>query len=265
MTFGLAWAILNQKKEETNPTWVVGVDYTPPMFDAIDPTIQTSPTSHGAIGDKVHKYKFSTSISKRIAFAEPYFSLHYTLPWLGPGYYSNCDNASTSRMAMPQNCNTPGWSRQDAAIQPPHIGGFIFGTEINAFENVARHQKIAVDIRGAVTYVSEGRYYNEMSDLLGKLLYTSDYLQLMGHFGIIGHAAEFIQLQAYAELGYNTDHFLTNESIGKDLNGNGVVDVTTNPSEINPNYDYRVDRVGRRFRIEEMSVFRAMVQVTFAF
>src|SRR5581483_6594674 len=117
----------------------------------------------------------------------------------------------------------------------------------------------AIDARAAVTYVSEGRYYNEMSDLFGKERYNSDYVQLSGRLGFVGHAPEFFRLSAYAEIGYNTEHWITNENIGKDLNGNNVVDVTTNPAEINPNYDYRLDRVGRRFRMEEDFTVRAMV------
>jgi hypothetical protein len=271
MTFGLAWAPLNQKKDESNPTWVIAVDYTAPMFDAIDPSLATSETQHGAINNKIHKYKFSTSISKRVSFAEPYFQLHYTLPWLGPGYYSNCDHPSPDRMALPQNCGHDVWTRSETGIRPPHVGGFIFGTEINAYDEPQAHRKFAIDARAAVTYVSEGRYYNEMSDLFGKLLYTSDYMQISGRFGIIGHAAEFFRLQAYAEIAYNTEHWLTNENIGKDFvvepNGmtNGTVDVTAHPQEVSPNFDYRIDRVGRRFRIEEDFTFRAMVTGTFSF
>jgi hypothetical protein len=265
MTFGLAWAPLNQKKDESNPTWVISFDYTAPMFDAIDPTLGTTQTNHGSIGDKIHRYKFSTSISKRVAFAEPYFQLHYTLPWLGPGYYSNCDNPSSSRMALPGNCGATGWGKADTGIRPPHVGGFIFGTELNAYDEPQAHRKLAVDARAAVTYISEGRYYNEMSDLFGKLLYNSDYVQLSGRLGFVGHAAEFFRLSAYAEIAYNTEHWLTNENIGKDMNGNGTVDVTAAPNEISPNYDYRIDRVGRRFRIEEDFIVRAMVTGTFSF
>ena len=113
--------------------------------------------------------------------------------------------------------------------------------------------------------MSEGRYYNEMSDLFGKLLYTSDYGQAGGQFGFVGQAAEFVILKAYTSFAYNSEHFLTNENIGKDLTGNGTVDITTNPEEINPNYDSRIDRVGRRFRLEQNFIFKIMITATFNF
>lgn len=265
MTFGLGWAVLNQKKDDAAPTWVLQFDYTAPVAAVIDASVPTSPSERGPIGDKIHRYKFTTSISKRIGFADPYFSLHYTLPWQSSGFYTNCDSPSTDRMAKPENCGLEGWSRSQTGIYPSHVGGFIFGAEFNMFESTNKHQKFALDLRGSVTYVSEGRYYNEMSDLFGKYLYSGDYVNLAGRVGLIGHAAEFIHLKAYLELGYNTEHTLTSENIGKDLSGNDTVDITQHPEEISPLFDYRIDRVGRRFRIEEMFITRVTVQASFNF
>ena len=46
---------------------------------------------------------------------------------------------------------------------------------------------------------------------------------------------------------------------------NGTVDVTAHPEEVSPLFDYRVDRVGRRFRMQENTVFRVFVQASFNF
>lgn len=266
MTFGIAWAAFNQARDDTKPTWVLGFDYTAPTAQLNDPSVPTTGDKKGGIGDKVNRYKWYTSISKRIAFADPYFQLHYTLPYQGPGYYTNCDHPSGSNMGYPQNCgNANPWTRSNTGIQPPHVGGFIVGTELNAFENAAMHQKIAFDIRGWVTYTSEGRYSNELSDMMGKYLYSSDYTQIGGWIGFTGHAAEFISLRAYASIAYNTEHFLTNENIGQDTSGNGTVDISDHPNEVNPNYDFRVDRPGRRFRISEETIFSVMCTASFNF
>ncbi|MBS1152562.1 MAG: hypothetical protein H6Q89_4260, partial [Myxococcaceae bacterium] len=174
LTFGLAYAFFSQARDDTKPTWVVSVDYTAPTSPALNPSIVTASDKRGPIGDRIHRYKFSTSISKRIGPLDPYFVLHYTLPWLGPGAYSNCDDASASRMGKPGNCGVAIWDREETGVTPPHVGGFAFGNEFNLFERAAMHQKIAIDLRAWLTYTSEGRYYNELSDMLGKLLYNSD-------------------------------------------------------------------------------------------
>ncbi len=265
LTIGLAFAPFVQKKDDTKPTWSFRFDYTAPTATLLDPKVPTSVGTRGNIGDKLHRYKWSTAVSKRLWFAEPYFELHYTLPWRGPGFYSNCQAPSDATLGRAENCGVEAWTIVETGVRPPHTGGFIFGNEFTVFERPERHQRVVFDLRVWGEYISEGRYYNELSDLFGKLLYTSDYGQIGGHAGFIGQAAEFVLLRAYFSWAYNTEHFLTNENIGKDFDGNGTVDITGNPKEINPNYDFRTDRVGRRFRVQEQYVFRILLTASFNF
>ena len=265
-TFGFAWNPFVQKKDPSKPTWSLRFDYTAPTAALLNPSVKTSSANRGNVGDKLHRYAFSTAVSKRISkYVEPYFEVHYTLAWRGPGFYSNCDDASADRQGSPENCGKPGWERSETGVKPVHTGGSIFGIEITAFEREDRHQRVAFDFRGFVNYFSEGRYYNEMSDLFGKLLYTSDYGQVGGQFGFVGQAAEFVILKTNVSFAYNSEHFLTNEAIGKDLDKTDFVEVTTNPAERNPNFDARIDRVGRRFRIEQQFIFRLQISATFNF
>ncbi len=265
MTFGLAYAFFNEKKDDTKPTWVVGVDYTAPTADLLDPTVPTSPDARGAIGDRTHRYKFYTTFSKRVGAADPYFQIHYTLPYHGPGWYSNCDHPDPRTMGRPENCGTDQWSRAQTGVQAAHVGGFVFGSEFNAYDEPSMHQKVAIDLRGVATYVSPGRYYNEMSDLFNKLLYTAEYIELGAAFGFTAHAADYVHLRASATWTYRTEYTLTDESIGRDTDGNGTVDVSTNPLELNPNYDWRVDMPSRRFRASETSILRIDVVGTLNF
>ncbi len=265
LTFGLAYAFFNQAKDDTKPTWIVGLDYQAPTAAVNNPSKLTSPDQRGAIGDKFHRYKFYTTISKRIGRIDPYFQLHYTLPFRGPGTYSNCDDPSKTRLGRPENCGVKGWDRGTTGTHAPHTGGFLVGTEVAAFERPARHQKVAFDLRAFLTYVSEGRTNNELSDLFGKMLQSSDYAQVGGQFGFVGQAAEFISIKGNASLAYNTEHFLTNERVGQDFSGNGLVDLTQNPDEQNPLYDARIDAVGRRFRIAEQFVFKFEITASFNF
>jgi hypothetical protein len=262
-TFGLAWAPYVQAKDSSKPTWVLKFDYTAPTAAVLNPNTPTTSMARGGVGEKIHHYTFSTAVSKRLYFAEPYFQLQYTLPWRASGFYSNCDSLSNPAMGHPENCG-PNWSREDMGIHPQHTGGIDFGTELTIFDRPERHQRVVFDLRGWMRYFSEGRVYNELSDLFGKLLYTSDYGQLGGQLGFVGQAAEFVILRASASLAYNTEHFLTNENVGKDLNGNAKVDASL-PSEFSPTYDQRVDRPGRRFRTQEQFLFRIQVTATFNF
>jgi hypothetical protein len=265
-TFGLAWSVFNQKKDDTKPTWTLRFDYTAPTASLLNPSVGTTSEMRGAIGDRVHRYSFSTAVSKRIGeYFEPYVSVTYVLPWQGPGYYSNCDDAKDVRMARAENCGQGPWTRSETGVRPTHVGTVTFGNEIIAFERPDRFQRVVIDLRGFWQYTSEGRTYNELSDLMGKLLYTSDFGTVGAQLGFVGQAAEFVSLRAYGSMAYQTDRYLTNENIGKDTNGNGTVDISSAPGEINPNYDFRVDRVGRRFRMQEQLVWRIQVTASLNF
>ncbi len=265
MTFGLAYAIFNQQRDDTKPMWILGLDYTAPTAERLDPVAPTNADSRGNIGDRVHRYKFYTSFSRRIGDLDPYFNVHYTLPVRGPGWYSNCERPNPENMGHPENCHDPAWTRADTGIQPPHQGGLIFGSELNFIDDQTQQNKLAVDLRAAATYVSGGRYYNEMSDLFGKLLYSEEYYQYGGALGLIAQAGGVLNVQLRGTLLYSTPHRLTAEAIGKDLDNDGSVDVTANPRELNPNFDFRVDMVSRRFRAIDLFTFRVDVTMRFNF
>ncbi|MGQ0506768.1 MAG: hypothetical protein ACT4TC_15770 [Myxococcaceae bacterium] len=270
LKIGLAYGILNQAKDETKPTWIVGIDYEAPTATKLDPTLPTAENARGNIGDRIHKYKLYTSLSRRMGAADPYFSLSYQLPMKGSGWYSNCDNPDPRYLGRPENCSNGAWSRADTGIKPPHEVGLRFGTELVMFEKPKAGQRVAIDLRGVVTYVSGGRYYNEMSDLFGRFLSTSDYASIGGRFGFVAHLAEFVRLRLGLQYTYNTERVLTNELIGKDLDapgspGYGTVEVKTNLAEINPTFDWRADMTSRRFRMVDSNTFMIDAALTFSF
>lgn len=265
MTFGLAYAFFHQDKDDTKPTWIIGFDYEAPTADRWTPSEATAPDARGRVGDRNHHYTWYISLSRRVGIADPYFKIHYTLPYRASGWYSNCDEPDIRRMGRPENCGTPEWDRSDTGIRLPHYGGILFGTEFNAYEVKSAHQKVAFDLRAIANYTSEGRYMNQLSDLSGKLQYTQEYLTVGGQFGFVAHAAEYVQLSAGTQLTYSTEHTLTDESIGKDTNNNGTVDVTANPRELNPSFDWRTDMVGRRLRATENWNFSLFINATASF
>ena len=265
MHFGLAWAIFNQRKDDTKPTWVVGLDYEAPTAKLLDPSILTAGDNRGAVGDRVHKYTLYTALSRKSGIADPYFRMHYTIPVRGPGAYSNCDQlfVEPQNLGRPENCGMPGWDRKTTGIQAPHTGGVTFGAEFLVYDQPNR--KFALDLRGIGNYVSEGRYYNQLSGALRKLLYTGDYLQMGGQVALTARLSDMLSVRGSGTYLYNTDHALTDEKIGKDLDGNGSVDLTDNPAEINPNFDFRTDFVSRRFHASESRDIRIELSGTLSF
>jgi len=267
MRFGMAYAFFNQQRDETKPMWIVGIDYEAPTAKVRDPSQDNTDLERGNVGDRVHKYTMYTSFSRRMGVADPYFRFHYTVPVQGPGIYSNCFNRASQ--GLPENCFTGPWSRKETGTQAPTQAGIVTGAEFTAFSDKTKAQKFALDIRAIGNYVGDGRYYNELSAALGKLLATQEYFQVGGQFGATASAGEAFTLRASGMFLYNTDHTLTNEALGvkpDEINTtpSGAIDPGDNPN-INPNFDFRTDLVSRRFRAVESTMFRLELSAAFAF
>ena len=63
---GIAWGILNDERDDTKPSWVLGFNYKIPAVDAADPTAANTEDDPGPAGDQFHRFTFWTAISKRI-------------------------------------------------------------------------------------------------------------------------------------------------------------------------------------------------------
>ncbi|MFN7132163.1 MAG: hypothetical protein ACK4N5_08775 [Myxococcales bacterium] len=273
VTVGLKYALFNEVRDDTKPTWTLGFDYTMPTAAVNDPSRPTSEANRGNIGTKVHRFQFTTALSKRLGAVDPYALFSYTLPTQAPNFFTNCQNPGL--LGYAENCGVGPWTARETGIRAPHVANLLFGSEFYAYDDPDKHQRVGFDIRGHIRYTSEGRAYNELSDALGKLLYTEEYLTVGGTFGIYaGIGSEHVQMRLLlnASLFHDTEHFLTNESVGKDLDGackgdtsSRCVDLDNRANEINPNFDFRYDMPGRRFRISEVNTFNIMARAMISF
>ena len=272
VSFGLAWAPLSDRRDDTKPKWLLSFDYTMPtgLLDksaVIKPWTPATVSSKGPIGDGAHRFSFATAISKRLGAIDPYLKFMYTLGIPSANSVTNCsmpEAEKAERMGYFENCGTGPWTLSETGLKPPHVGGFVFGAEFFPYDYPARSQSVSIDIQLGALYVSEGRTYNELSNAIGKMLYNEEYLSLGGSFGVYARAAKYIQLRLNASFYTDTEHFLTTEPVGKDLDGacptgsGACVDLSNSGGEINPNFDFRYDMPGRRFRITEVTVFQIM-------
>ncbi len=225
----------------------------------------TMPSNKGKVGDRIHKYKLWTAFSRQMGVADPYFRLWYQIPARGPGWYSNCSSPVPESMGYVENCFQGPWTKDATGIQYPHMAGVDFGNEFEVYNDKDKQTRWTLDLRLHGNYVGKGRYYNELSGQTLKLMDTSDYLQVGGDLAVYVDLADFFRLKASSSLSYNTDHLLTDAAIGQDLDGNGEVDLPGNPAEVNPNFDFRMDAPGRRFRATETSVFHLELGAEFIF
>jgi hypothetical protein len=248
LKLGFAWGILSDARDDTKPFWLIGADFTFPTAQMYDPganrtgPLNTSPYSKaanpGPSGENVFKIDLITALSKRMGAADPYVKFHVTSYRPSSETYSNCDHAAELSAAGEFGVATcPAGASSTYGARPPWIAGAAFGAEIVTGENKADGTRVALDVRLSADYVSSSRWYNELTDMTGKLLRSEDYFVLDAYFGFYWRASKFMQLQATAHLGTETPHFITGEAVG------------------DPNYDARYDAAGRRYRLTEVSDF----------
>jgi hypothetical protein len=268
---GLSWGIFNDEKDDTKPFWLVGADVTLPTATRYDPAVGRAASwqsphvragNPGAFGEKIWKYDLYTVLSRRLGPIDPYFKAHATAMTHSNGTYSNCEHApelaalspAQATLAGAANCADARWD-EDAAARLPWIAGLLFGAEIVPYENRAEEQKVTIDLRAWADYTSSARFYNPLTDATGKLHETEGYLTAGGLLGFYLRASRFVSLHASASLATQTAHFLTGESLGRDGVEAGDITGATANDALNPNYDWRYDAPGRRFRLSETGVF----------
>ncbi len=272
---GIAWGIFDDREDPTKPFWLVGFDVTFPTAARYDPagdrgtspiwlSPHTDPGKVAAVGEKVWKWDLHTVLSRRLGPIDPYVKAHVTLMSQSSSTYSNCEHAAElagrlnpeMNAAAAANCATQGTA---AGAKLPWIAGLTFGTELVPYENDAEQQRVAVDFRLFADYTSSQRFYNELTDASGKIHWTEEYLTMGGFLGVYLRASRYVSLNMTASLSTATPHWLTGETLGNggswpavDPSGSGI---TTDPTQMNPNFDWRYDAPGRRFRLSEVANF----------
>ncbi len=268
-TLGFTWGILNQDRDKWDPRWNIGVDWTFPSGGKRSPyDVSHSASDLKPVGHESNYFTFHTELSRRLGVVDPYFKMWYRLPVPTQRAFSNCDSPGrladmdTTQPGVQNTCTTQNsyWAKSGsnhAGYKPSHTGGVDFGAEFVAYDDPDVDVKTAIDVGFGAQYVSEGRVYSELSDALGRLTYISDYAHFYGHLGVLVKASQYAKFHLTGTFAHDTAHMLTDESIGKDMDGSGLVELYNNKvsPERNPNYDFRWDQPGRRFRIEETTHF----------
>lgn len=281
-TFGFTAKLMDDRNPQTLPadwypprthyaTWVIGVDYTPPLVPVMNPGVTNPGTpntnSYLPVGTGEHSINFWTAISKRLGVIEPFLRMHFDLQVAGADAYDNCSLSAANNpnhlymsseqygsSEQPAECSTASGADNfwigKTGLEPPFIGGVFFGSDIHAYSS----KDMSLDFSAAMTadYISKSRDYSEISDELHKLTYVDDYFNIGGQITMDLRFAGIVHWLSYVSLTTDTTHLLTTESVGVDRNGDGRVSLLSN--EVNPDYSFLVDQPGRQFGITDVAV-----------
>jgi hypothetical protein len=159
---GIDWAIYNQQREPTKPTWVVGIEgrfavgtplHACNAAAAIQCPNPSNPTQNRdpGISRGMDSVGAHTIFSRRFGYVEPYSGLWF----LADFPQTNSDFGATN-------------SFQGSVLNhPPYLGTFSMGMEVIPWEHLEQFQRFVTDFRLSGIYHSAGREYSELFDALG--------------------------------------------------------------------------------------------------
>jgi hypothetical protein len=286
MYIGLSWAPLNQERDPTKPTWVVGFEARIAIGEAMrynpyyDPTFEgddlLNPKSNDAVGRGIHQYHWWTSISKRYRYIDPWISLFYMLP-----------QAANDSLFDKTDFDLSGQERSG----PRHRGGVEAGMEIVPWEVPEKNHRFSIELAARLEGVFEGRGYSPVweifannpllsgpcqagTDTVGSqkwfngtycanagqtipfpgITNIENYVIFKGALAFNLNISKWFRTRLGVALGHEQEHYITFGDAGKDLNDNSIVDPNVE-EEVNPMYRPYIDAPGRRYRVEESTIF----------
>jgi hypothetical protein len=286
---GIAWAPMNQERDDTKPTWVLSATFMISLgkimkFDRNDPTAEAG-VSRG-----VHEFRAETAVSKRTRWAEPFVSFWWQAP-LG---------VRGSRPADPDG--SLFWSvgfGQDTD-RPQQRAGTLFGFEAIVFDRPAKKERLGLELSGRVEAHFNGQGYSEMwepfayagdvrNNPSGPLIIDIDpvsssdapvshpgvtnienYLSFGGRVGINARVGPHARFSASFELGRDQAHAISFTDAGDERPpcGSGVTEncespddrvVTPGTVEVDPLHKQIIDITGRRYILDESTRFTVLV------
>jgi hypothetical protein len=279
---GVTWAVFNQRRDDTKPTWTLSFDALLDVFKDMryDPA---NPNANTAVGLGYHQMVWSTWISRRFRHFDPYFGASYMLPIRTNGsIFQDLGGGQTT-------------------VNPQMLASAVIGVEVIAWENAPAQQRVTIEARAHMDEHFAGRGYSELWEpLSGSSLCKSGSTDLTGcrssldqvtqapvingvtqpatikgapypgvtdieAYGTFGgdlgfnvQVGPYVRFRSLFGLSYDEPHFITNASPGV-AGPDGRVD-SNNPSQANPYYREAIDLPGRRFRVVQSETWHLVVE-----
>ena len=295
MYLGLSWAPLNQRRDPTKPTWVLGFEARLAIGEAMthngffdDNTAAglaeglLNPRGNTSVGRGLHQFRWWTSISKRYKYLDPWMTFYYMLPHARDG-------------SLFEKTSFPLTGQQRSG--PRQVGGVEVGVEIVPWERPDQNAKLSIELRAGLEGRFEGRGYSELWEVFannpllkgpcrpdaaslhpdrwqnGTYCPSPDsQIPFPGLTSIENHAVfnaalainfdftRYLRTRVGVSLGHEQQHFITAADAGIDVdNKQGIT--YTREDEVNPMYRPYIDQPGHRWRVAETTVFDFFVAI----
>lgn len=277
---GLSWAPITQRSDNTKPTVVASFEWRIPI-GAVMRYHPANPRANTGVGRGIHDLRWALTVSRRFnRYIDPWFSMWYQLPLeTGSSLFSTTEFKGTG---------------QERA-GPQQRAGLEIGLEVVPWEQPAKQHKVTIEVRTWMNAFFEGRGYSPLWELFannprlqgpclntagnaGPLLWNNghycqneaqtlpypgitnieNYLNLGASLAVSTHLTEYFYARVGVSLSHDLAHLINFADAGRSNDPSGQVNLN-DPAQVNPLYRPIVDSPGRRFRVEESTVFDVFV------
>jgi hypothetical protein len=261
--FGLTWAPISQKRDDTKPTWILAFE---PQISIgnVQAFDRSRPQANHAVSEGVHRLMARTAVSHRWRFVDPYIELWYMYP-IARGDSLFKDYGDSDRLKTPMQ-----------------QGGTQFGAELIALDKPSGH-KVYVDVRGRLDGHFAGKGYSEAWEMLASspalacdaktnlacglpnnpysgpftgITTIENYASLGADVALGAQVGQHFRLRAAFDYGHDQAHFISGEDIGVPKTASGRV---MNADEYNPAYRQTIDLTGRRYRVDNVDTYNVAI------
>jgi hypothetical protein len=163
INLGLNYAIFNQRRDDSKPTWVLGAEARFALGERLhacndnaqikcpQPNNPFGASRDPGVSRGMNTFVFSSIFSRRIGYIEPYTGLNF----LVDVPQANSDFGATDDV------------HGTLLSHPPLVGKFTVGMEVYPWEQREDFKRVVLDFKVRAGYHSPGRDYSELFDALG--------------------------------------------------------------------------------------------------
>lgn len=283
---GAGVAPMNQARDDTKPTWKITAELAIPIAKAAK-LDRDDPESNTSVGTGVYSIRVSTSVARRIGWAEPFVALSWEAPFKAKDDSPFKDPGFGARRTLPQ---------QQAKVH--------FGFEAILVDRPIDATRVGLELSSTINARFEGRAYTPMWEVFayagdvrhgGPLVLDADpitagqqavdhpgitdvenYLELGATAAVRAQIGRTVHLAALVSIATASQHVITFDDAGKDkptcsatrttgceTDSNDLV--TPGTDEVNPLHVPLIDLVGHRYVADDNLAIAIGAQATVLF
>ena len=250
---GLAYKLVDQFQHQNFPTWVVRFNAQIGTGKAMSPCLHGQSCFRGASRGTT-QLQGETRFSFRHRLVEPYGGFFYAKEFV---------------TTAGDNFWPKGVSSDSSNQQPPSRAGWTAGIAVIPWENRQRMQRLSVNGQLSSTYVSAGRDYSPLFDVLGTspslmsvdgngsgttarftgITSVDAHVAMQADLHLMIRAAQYARFRFGLGVSKSTSHLITGAYPCLDsVTENGACPA----GQTSPTYQAPIDRPGNRFRLTDI-------------